>query len=118
MTAAAARGWSSGRRPLASQDGSCPPPAAALSVRSERSQGAKGRVAAGSATQTPPLQFLAVSIVPISALAAGLLAERLGLRTGLVVVVAGLAATTLMRVCSPVRQVRRLPTPTARMEPA
>jgi MFS family permease len=57
------------------------------------------------------LTFIAVSTVPFGALAGGVLAERIGLRAGIAVVVVGLAVTTLMRVCSPVRHVRQLAMP-------
>ena len=59
------------------------------------------------------LQFIAVSSAPFGALAGGLLAERLGLRAGLAVVVAGFVVTTLMRVFSPVRHARHLSVQTA-----
>jgi MFS family permease len=57
------------------------------------------------------LQFLSASTVPFGALAAGQLAERIGLRASIIVVVVGFAATTLLRVFSPVRHARRIPTP-------
>ena len=55
------------------------------------------------------LVFIYASTVPLGALAAGLLAQRLGLRAAVAIIVAGFIATTLTQILSPVRHTRHLP---------